>query len=169
VNFMAARITVGVIGSGDELPQDLYQLAFDIGALIAQRGAVLVCGGLGGVMAAAARGAAEQNGTVVGILPGTDKAAANDHVHIALPTGMGVARNALVAHASDAIIALPGAFGTVSEMAIALDSGKSVVLLPGAADLRKAAPLHGGRVLEAADARQAVGMALGEIGRKKRE
>jgi uncharacterized protein (TIGR00725 family) len=164
---MPARITVGVIGSGRELTAEQYQLAFDIGALVAQRGAVLVCGGLGGVMAAASRGAAEAGGTVVGILPGADKAAANEHVTVALPTGLGVARNALVVHASDVLIALPGAFGTVSETAIALDSGKSVVLLPGASDLRKAGTFEGSRVLEASDARQAVGMALGEIGRKK--
>ena len=166
---MAARITVGVIGSGGEAPQDVLRTAREIGALVAQRGAVLVCGGLGGVMEAASGGAAEAGGTVVGILPGTDKSGANAHVTIAVPTGLGVARNALVVHSSDVLVALPGAFGTVSEMAMALDTGKSIVLLPGAADLRKIGPFADARVLEAADARQAVGMALGEIGRKKRE
>jgi uncharacterized protein (TIGR00725 family) len=154
-----------MIGSGQPVAPEVYQLAYDTGRYVAQRNAVLVCGGLGGVMEAASKGANEQGGTVIGILPTSSKADANPYVTIVVPTGLGVSRNALVVHSSDVLIALPGAFGTLSEMAIALDSGKSVIVLPGAWDLRKAGSLQNARVLEAVDAKQAVGLALGEIGR----
>jgi uncharacterized protein (TIGR00725 family) len=162
---MAARPVVGVIGSGRELPEELVQCAYDVGRYVAQRGAVLVCGGLGGVMEAASRGAAENGGTVLGILPSADKAGANPFVTIAVPTGMGGARNTLVVQTADVLIALGGSFGTLSEMAFALEATKSIVCLPGAWDLRKAGTIGSARLLEAIDARQAVGMALGEIGR----
>jgi uncharacterized protein (TIGR00725 family) len=165
---MATRSVIGVIGGGGELNQDLYQCAYDTGMLIAQRNAVLVCGGLGGVMEAACKGAAEHGGAVVGILPSHVKADANPYVTIAIPTGLGMARNVLVVNASDVIIAFPGAFGTLAETAMALDSGKSVIYLPGAWDLKKAGALEGKRFIEAFDARQAVGMALGEIGKAGR-
>jgi uncharacterized protein (TIGR00725 family) len=166
---MASRPVIGVIGSGRALPEELQKLAHEVGKLIAQRGAVLVCGGLGGVMEAAARGARENEGLVIGILPGTDKADANPCVDLAVPTGLGMARNALVVRTADVVIAFPGAFGTLSETAMALDSGKSVVVLPGAWDLRKAGSTEGVRFLEAFDATQAVGMALGEIGKKSKK
>src|SRR5438034_1269460 len=92
-------------------------------------GAVLVCGGLGGVMEAAARGAAEGGGTVIGILPGYDHRDANRHLTVALPTGLGYARNVLVAAAGDALIALPGGHGTLSEVALAQVLGRPVVAL----------------------------------------
>jgi uncharacterized protein (TIGR00725 family) len=116
-------------------------------------------------MEAASRGAAENGGIVIGILPSTAKGDANPSVTIAVPTGLGIARNALVVLTSDVLIAFQGAFGTLSEMAMALDSRKSVVTLPGAWDLRKAGNLQNARIVEAFDAKQAVGMALGEIGR----
>ena len=97
--------------------------------MVAQRGAVLVCGGLGGVMEAACRGAREQGGIAVGILPGLDRGAANPHVDVALPTGLGEARNALVVRAADALIAVGGGYGTLSEIALALKAGKPVVAL----------------------------------------
>lgn len=165
---MAARPVIGVIGGGHDIYQDQYQLAYDTGMLIAQRNAVLVCGGLGGIMEAASKGAAEHEGTVLGILPSNSRADANAYVTIALPTGLGLARNSLVVSASDAIIAFPGAFGTLSEIALALESGKSVIYLPGAWDLKKAGNIEGKRFIEAFDARQAVGMALGEIGKAGR-
>jgi uncharacterized protein (TIGR00725 family) len=165
---MAARSVIGVIGGGREIFQDQYELAYETGMLIAQRNAILVCGGLGGIMEAASKGAAEHEGTVVGILPSNSKADANPYITIALPTGLGIARNALVANASDAVIAFPGAFGTLSEIALALESGKSVIYLPGAWDLKKAGRVEGKRFIEAFDARQAVGMALGEIGKAGR-
>ena len=162
---MSARSVVGVIGSGRPVAPDQLQLAYDVGMYVAQRGAALVCGGLCGIMEAASRGAAENGGIVIGLLPSTVKGDANPFVTVAVPTGLGVARNALVVHTADVLIAFPGAFGTLSEMAMALDSQKSVVALPGAWDLRKAGNLQNARVVEAFDAKQAVGMALGEIGR----
>ena len=88
---------------------------------------MLVCGGLGGVMEAACRGAKEAGATTVGILPGTDRAAANAFVDVAVPTGMGEARNALVVRAADALVAVGGGYGTLSEIAFALKAGKRVV------------------------------------------
>ncbi len=85
-----------------------------------------MCGGLGGVMEAACRGAKEAGGTTIGILPGTDRAAANRFVDFAIPTGLGEARNALVVRAADALIAVGGAYGTLSEIAFALKAGKPV-------------------------------------------
>jgi uncharacterized protein (TIGR00725 family) len=95
--------------------------------MLAERGAVLVCGGLGGVMEAACRGARQGGGTTVGILPGADRGEANEFVDVAIPTGMGEARNALVVRAADALIAVGGAYGTLSEIALALKAGKRVV------------------------------------------
>ena len=86
----------------------------------------MVCGGLGGVMEAACRGAKGGGGTTIGILPGTDRAAANPFVDFAIPTGLGEARNALVVRAADALIAVGGAYGTLSEIAFALKAGKPV-------------------------------------------
>jgi len=116
----------GVIGSGD--PEKSHDsLAEKVGKLLAGRGAVLVCGGLSGIMEAASRGSERAGGMTIGILPGTDKRDANPHIVLPLPTGMGVARNVLVVQASDAIIALPGGPGTMSEIALALNIGKPVI------------------------------------------
>jgi uncharacterized protein (TIGR00725 family) len=98
-----------------------------VGRLVAGRGAVLVSGGLGGVMEAACRGAREAGGTTVGILPGSDRAAANPYVDVAVPTGLGEARNALVVRAADVLIAVGGGYGTLSEIALALKAGKRVI------------------------------------------
>jgi uncharacterized protein (TIGR00725 family) len=105
----------------------LLDVAFAVGAELARRGAVVVCGGLGGVMEAACRGAAEAGGTTLGILPGDDRAAASRWVTIAVATGMGELRNGLVVRASDALIAVGGEYGTLSEIALALKAGKLVV------------------------------------------
>jgi uncharacterized protein (TIGR00725 family) len=98
-----------------------------VGRELAARGAVVVCGGLGGVMEAACRGAKEGGGVTVGILPGTDRAAANSFVDVAIPSGLGEARNALVVRAADALVAVGGGYGTLSEIALALKAGKRVV------------------------------------------
>jgi uncharacterized protein (TIGR00725 family) len=98
-----------------------------VGRLLARRGAVVVCGGLGGVMEAACRGASREGGTAVGILPGLDRGAANPFVSVAVATGLGEARNALVVRAADALIAVGGAYGTLSEIALALKAGKPVI------------------------------------------
>jgi uncharacterized protein (TIGR00725 family) len=94
---------------------------------VAERGAVVVCGGLGGTMEAACRGAKGGGGTTVGILPGGDRSAANAYVDFALPTGLGEARNALVVRAADVVIAVGGGYGTLSEIALALRIGKPVI------------------------------------------
>jgi uncharacterized protein (TIGR00725 family) len=115
-----------VIGPGDASEEEVAA-AERVGALVARRGAVLVCGGLGGVMEAACRGARGERGTTVGILPGLDRSAANPHLQVALPTGIGEARNALVVRAADSVIAIGGGYGTLSEIALALKAGKPVV------------------------------------------
>jgi uncharacterized protein (TIGR00725 family) len=102
-------------------------VAEEVGRLLARRGAVVVCGGLGGVMEAACRGARSEGGVAVGILPGLDRGAANPHVSVAVATGLGEARNALVVRAADALIAVGGAYGTLSEIALALKAGKPVI------------------------------------------
>ena len=122
---------IGVIGAAQPTPQGLV-LAESVGREIARRGAVLVCGGLGGVMEAAARGAFEAGGEVVGVLPGPESASANPFVTIAIPTNMGHARNVIIAQTAEALIAVEGEYGTLSETAIGLKLGKPVVVLPGA-------------------------------------
>lgn len=111
-------LTVSVIGTGRSAPET-DTAAEQVGAGLARAGAVVVCGGLGGVMAAACRGARLAGGRTVGILPGVDPAAANPWVDIALPTGLGEARNVLVVRAGRAVIAVGGGFGTLSELAFA--------------------------------------------------
>jgi uncharacterized protein (TIGR00725 family) len=120
------RSYVAVVGPGEANPEELAA-AERVGAELARRGAIVVCGGLGGVMEAACRGAKGAGGTTVGILPGSDRSAANAHVDVALPTGLGEARNALVVRAADALIAIGGGYGTLSEIALALKAGKRVV------------------------------------------
>lgn len=117
---------ISVSGSGDA-PPEVSALAEEVGSLLAEAGAVVVCGGLGGVMEAVCRGAKSAGGTTVGILPGTVRSDANDFVDVALPTGLGESRNALVARAADALIAIGGEFGTLSEIGLALKIGKPVV------------------------------------------
>ena len=96
---------------------------------LARGGFVVVNGGLGGVMEAAARGAREGGGIVIGLLPGDDRADANPHLTVAIPTGLGQARNALVVSAADAVVAVGGSWGTLSEIALARRAGKPVVCL----------------------------------------
>jgi uncharacterized protein (TIGR00725 family) len=98
-----------------------------VGRLVAERGAVLVCGGLGGTMEAACRGAKGAGGRTVGLLPGVDRSAANPFVDVAIPTGLGEARNAVVVRAADVLIAVGGGYGTLSEIALALRAGKRVI------------------------------------------
>lgn len=98
-----------------------------VGRLLAERGAVVLCGGLGGVMEAAARGASGAGGVVVGLLPGNDRAAANPYLTVVLTTGLGEMRNPLVVRSADALIAVGGAYGTLSEIAFALRTAKPVV------------------------------------------
>ncbi|HKX25913.1 MAG TPA: TIGR00725 family protein [Actinomycetota bacterium] len=101
--------------------------AEEVGRRLAEAGAVVVCGGLGGVMDAVARGASGGGGTVIGILPGDTRSGASPHLTVAIPTGMGEARNALIARAADAVIAVGGEWGTLSEIALAMKMGTPVV------------------------------------------
>jgi len=109
------KITISVIG-GHDTDGEVEQLAHKVGKIIAKVGAILVCGGLSGVMQAASKGAKEAGGLTIGLLPGTEKKDANPHIDIALPTSIGYARNAIVACSADIIVALPGSHGTLSEI-----------------------------------------------------
>jgi len=123
------KALVSVIGGSDSAPPEALVLAGEVGFLIARADAVLVCGGLNGVMEAACKGAKRGGGTTVGILPGPDAAAANPWVDIPVVTAMSTARNAIVVRTGDAIIAIDGSFGTLTEIAYALDLGKKVFAL----------------------------------------
>ena len=117
---------VAVVGAG-ECDSEIAALAQEIGRLLAQGGFSVVCGGLGGVMAAACRGAKSGGGLTIGILPGTDPAATNAWVDVPIATGLGEARNFLVVGAAQAVIAVGGEYGTLSEIAFALKIGKPVI------------------------------------------
>lgn len=156
------KAVIGVIGA-TETSKENYQLAYEVGTHIAARGAALVCGGLGGIMEAASKGASENGGTVIGVLPGTDKKDANPFVTIAIPSGLGISRNALVVQCSDVIIAFPGTFGTLSEIALALATGKTVIHFPGTWDLKRIGIVDAARFKETFDPRQAIGLALDAI------
>jgi len=127
---MKRKPIIGVIGAARPSAEGLFA-AEAVGREIAARGALLVCGGLGGVMTAASKGCNEAGGEVLGILPGADKLSANFYVTIAVPTNMGHARNVIIAHTADALIAVEGEYGTLSEAAIGLKLGKRVIVLPG--------------------------------------
>jgi uncharacterized protein (TIGR00725 family) len=117
---------IAVCGPGEAAVADLAAPE-DVGAGIAEAGAVLVCGGLGGVMEAACRGARSRGGLTVGLLPGDDRSAANGWVQLAIPTGIGEMRNALIVRAADAVIAIGRGWGTLSEIALARKRGIPVV------------------------------------------
>lgn len=119
---------LAVVGAGDA-PSEVVALAAEVGREIARAGATLVCGGLGGVMEGAARGAREAGGRTVGILPGSDASAANPWIELAIATGIGEARNAVVVGTADGVIALAGEGGTLAEIGFALKLGRPVVAL----------------------------------------
>ena len=125
---MRKKIIIGVIGAGNASSSGLDS-AYQVGRLIAEKGAVLICGGLGGVMEAASRGCAEAGADVLGILPGDSADAANPYVSLPIVTAMGHARNVIIAQTADALIAIEGEYGTLSEIAIGLKLGKPVVQL----------------------------------------
>ena len=120
------KITISVIG-GSTISVKVENLAESVGRMIGELGCVLVCGGLGGAMEAAAKGAKMAGGTTIGLLPGKDKMDANSYIDIALPTSIGYARNSIVACSADIIVALPGNFGTNSEICYGLIYGRPVV------------------------------------------
>jgi uncharacterized protein (TIGR00725 family) len=117
---------VGVVGPGEASASEAA-VAEEVGGLLAEGGAVVVCGGLGGVMEAACRGAKSKLGLTVGLLPGLDRSAANGWVDVAVATGLGELRNGLIVRASDALVAVGGGAGTLSEIAFALKVGRPVI------------------------------------------
>jgi len=124
------KFVIGVIGAGaGNCTEQEKSIAEQVGREIARHGGVLVCGGLGGVMTAASRGAKSENGTTIGILPGSDKQNANQYIDFAIATGIGEARNLVIIKTADVVIALPGKFGTLSEMAFCKKMGKPIVSL----------------------------------------
>lgn len=152
-------IAVCGAGGGCDHQNQMAALAEEVGRRIAEAGALLVCGGLGGVMEAACRGAANAGGSTLGILPGADRSAANPFVRIAVPTGMGHARNVLIVQTADVVIAVGGEYGTLSEIALARKVGRSVVGLH-TWDLGSSPTTGHPHVLPAATPSEAVALAL---------
>lgn len=124
------RVVIGVMGAS-QCDEPTYEMARQVGRLIAEHGAVLLCGGRGGVMEAAARGAKEAGGLTIGIMPGMNASETppNPYIDVAIFTGLRDGRNWVNVCASDAIVAISGGYGTLSEIALALKIGKPVVLL----------------------------------------
>ena len=139
----------------------IERVAEEVGRVLARRGARLVCGGLGGVMEAACRGARAEGGMTIGLLPSLEHGDANPHVDVVIPTGMGEMRNALVVRAAHALIAVGGEFGTLSEIAFALRTGVPVVGI-GTWDLvKEGAPVDA--IRRAGSAEEAVELALSAL------
>jgi uncharacterized protein (TIGR00725 family) len=145
---------IAVIG-GRQAPRKMLQEAEEVGRLIALSGAVLLCGGLGGIMRAAARGAKGAGGLTAGVLPHDSTKSANEFIDVPIATGMGMGRNVIIARTADAVIAVSGEYGTLSEIAFSLQLKKPVVGI-GTWDVEG--------VVDAEDARDAVLKALGLIG-----
>ena len=122
------KVQVAIIGAG-RADDNLFALACRTGYLAAARSWTVLCGGMGGVMEGASKGAHEGGGVVVGILPGRSKGQGNRYLTVALPTGMGEGRNVVIAQSADVLIAIGGEYGTLSEMALGLKMGKTVISL----------------------------------------
>jgi uncharacterized protein (TIGR00725 family) len=153
---------VAVIGDGDPRGPDAHRVlewAEEIGQLLARAGATVVTGGLGGVMRAASRGAVSAGGMTIGILPGADASEANEYVRLSIPTGLGVMRNLVVVTAADAIVAVGGRHGTLSEIGLALRMGRHVVSL-SSWRVESEHRLGGPRVHRARDPREATSMVV---------
>ena len=156
------RLAVSVIGAGAATPREA-RLAEEVGRLLAQRGAVLVCGGLGGVMEAACRGAQSAGGLTVGILPDYDRSAVNPWTDVAIATGLAEARNVIVVASGDGVIAVGGSLGTLSEIAFALKLRRPVVALESWRLEAERLPDHS-RLLRAETPAQAVELLFRELG-----
>ncbi len=148
---------VAVCGAGDATERDVDR-AEQVGRLLAESGAIVLCGGLAGVMDAAARGATEAGGLSVGLLPKEERAGASRHLSVSLPLGMGEARNALLVRAADAVIAIGGGWGTLSEVALARQMGKRVIGLDTWEPVRDGHAVDG--ILQAESPEDAVRLAL---------
>lgn len=144
-----------MIGAGEASSEE-YDQARDVGKRVAERGGIVVCGGLGGIMEAAARGATEAGGVAIGVLPDEDRRRANEYLSYSVATGMGQARNLAVVCSADAVIAVGGGYGTLSEIGLALKVGRPVVAL-GSWEL-------GDHLVSASSPEEAVEAAFGAIG-----
>ncbi|GAB4539101.1 MAG: TIGR00725 family protein [Anaerolineae bacterium] len=154
------RPVVAVVGGGMCSPEEAA-LAEAVGRGLAEAGATLICGGLGGVMAAACRGARTVGGLTIGVLPGYNAADANPYVEVPVVTGMGEARNVIIVRTASAVIAVGGEFGTLSEIAFALKLGRPVIGLGTWELARKGRPVEA--ILKAETAEEAVRLALKAI------
>jgi uncharacterized protein (TIGR00725 family) len=123
-------LNISVIG-GSEIPQETCEIAKEVGRLLAKSGVTVFCGGLTGVMECVAKGVREENGLVIGILPGNRSEDGNKYLSAAIPTGLGYARNFLVVRAGKVVIAIDGSTGTISEASFALAEGKNVIAIDG--------------------------------------
>lgn len=162
----AHQMYVAVSGGGQADPA-ACRAAEEVGRELARCGAVVVTGGLGGAMEAACRGAKQAGGTTIGILPGDHRTEANPWVDVAVPTGLGEGRNALVVRAADALVAVAGEFGTLSEIALALRLGKPVVGLD-TWELRRAGAEALPAIVRAATPVEAAELAVAEIRKRAR-
>ncbi len=156
---------VGVVGSSRAEPEVL-RLAEVVGAELARRGAAVVCGGLTGVMEAVCKGARREGGLTIGIIPSDNKADANPYVQIPIVTGMGMGRNVMLVKTADVLIAIGGEFGTLSEIAHALNIGKTVIGLR-TWKLEKAHTMAIPGLIEVEDPKEAVDLALSLISAKR--
>jgi len=156
-----AMIYIAVVGAS-RCNRETAALAEETGAEIARRGGVLICGGGGGVMEAAAKGARSAGGMVLGILPGDDPRGGNRYLTMAVASGLGEARNAIIARTADALIAVGGEYGTLSEVALALKMGKPVIGLKTWI-IKPPCPLEGG-IVYAASPGEAVNLACAAAG-----
>jgi len=156
MNELKKKIRIGIIG-GSKPDKSSYQLALQAGRLIGEKGGILVCGGLGGIMEASARGAKQAGGLTVGILPGNYLSEANPYIDFPVATGIGYARNSLVAMNADVLIAIDGRYGTLTEIAYGNIYGKKVIGL-GTWDVEG--------VLKAGSAAEAVELAFKHASRK---
>ncbi len=153
---------VAVIGDGDPRGPEAHRIldwAEEVGQLLGRAGATVVTGGLGGVMRAASKGASSAGGTTIGILPGTEAGESNEYVQVAIPTGLGVVRNLVVVTAADAVVAVGGRHGTLSEIGLALRMGRNVVAL-GSWRVESDQRIGGPRLHRARDPREAAQLAL---------
>ena len=133
---MARALMIAVIGAGDA-PEEVCAMAREVGREIAARGAVLINGGGGGVMRAAAEGAREAGGRVIGVIPGYDRSSANEFVEFVIATGMGEARNAIIVASGEAVIALAGEGGTLAEIGFAKKMRRPIVALKSWPEIRR--------------------------------
>jgi len=148
-------IQIAVIGAGT-CDGRIRRIAEEVGAEIAGKNAMLICGGLGGVMEASAKGAKRAGGITVGVLPGDNRLSANPYIDIAIVTEMGHARNVIKARSADALIAIAGEYGTLSEIAHSLKMGKTVVTLESKWDIEG--------TIKAKDPKEAVRIVIDSIG-----